>query len=93
MKIYCDSYFNQFPARVKVSSMIETEPMVLDLTGGEEFYPKYPKIRQKDIGSDTSNKFIDTLNLSNLLLAGIGGRPINLLPLNLSNCWKLLRAS
>lgn len=88
-----DSYFNQFPARVKVSSMIETEPMILDLTGGEEFYPKYPKIRQKDIGSDTSNKFIDTLNLSNLLLAGIGGKTIILLPLNLSNCWKLLRAS
>jgi hypothetical protein len=38
------------------------------------FYPKYPKIRQSDIGKDTSNMFIDTLNISNLLLAGIGGK-------------------
>ena len=58
---------------VKVSSTIETEPMILDITGGDTYYPKFPKIRQEDIGTDTSNKFIDTLNLSNLLLAGIGG--------------------
>ena len=67
-----DSYFNQFPARVKVSSTLETEPMVLD-TAGNKYYPRYPKIREKDFGTDTSNKFIDTLNLSNLFLDGIGG--------------------
>ena len=79
---------------VKVASTIETEPMILDITGGDTYYKKYPKIRQEDIGSDTSNKFIDTLNISNLLLSGIGGKQaIKLLPLNLSNCWKLLRAS
>ena len=64
-----DSYFNQFPSRVKVSSTVETEPMVLNNT----FYPKYPKIRQEDIGKDTSNKFVDSLNVSNLMLNGIGG--------------------
>ena len=30
-------------------------------------------IRQKDIGANTSNMFIDTLNISNLYLDGIGG--------------------
>ena len=37
------------------------------------FYPFYPKIREEDIGKDTSNKFSDTFNLSNLFLQGIGG--------------------
>ena len=68
-----DSYFNQFPARVKVSSTVETEPMIVNIVGNK-FYPKYPKIRQKDIGKDTSNMFIDSLNLSNLHLNGIGGK-------------------
>ena len=68
-----DSYFNQFPSRVKVSSMIETEPMIINLSGEDKYYHKYPKIRQSDLGKDTSNMFIDTLNISNLLLAGIGG--------------------
>ena len=40
---------------------------------GNQYYPKYPKIRQEDLGKDTSNMFIDTLNISNLFLAGIGG--------------------
>ena len=30
-----------------------------------KFYPWYPSFEQKDIGSNTSNKFIDTLSLSN----------------------------
>ena len=67
-----DSYFNQFPTKVKVSSMLETEPMILNISG-TQYYPRYPKIRQEDIGKDTSNMFIDTLNLSNLMLNGIGG--------------------
>lgn len=69
-----DSYFNQFPSRVKVSSTLETEPMIVEIAGAKTYYPKYPKIRQSDIGKDTSNMFIDTLNLSNLMLAGIGGK-------------------
>ncbi|WP_301214679.1 hypothetical protein [uncultured Clostridium sp.] len=49
--------------------MKETEPVYYD----KEFYKYYPKIREEDIGSNTSNKFIDTLNISNLLLDGIKG--------------------
>lgn len=64
-----DTVYNQFPTKVKVNSTVETEPMII----GNTFYKDYPKIRQEDIGTDTSNKFIDTLNLSNLYLKGIGG--------------------
>ena len=65
----CDSYFNQFPTKIKIASTTRTEPMVL----GTEFYKNYPYIRQEDIGVNTSNRFIDTLNISNLYLDGIGG--------------------
>ena len=64
-----DSYYNQFPTKIRVSSTKETEPMLINNT----FYPFYPKIREEDIGKDTSNKFSDTFNLSNLFLQGIGG--------------------
>lgn len=64
-----DSYFNQFPTKVVVSSTKKTEPMVINST----FYKKYPKIRQEDIGTNTSNLFIDTLNICNAFLPGIGG--------------------
>lgn len=64
-----DSYFNQFPTKIRVSSTKETEPIYVNNT----FYRYYPKIRDEDIGKDTSNKFIDTLNLSNLYLDAIGG--------------------
>lgn len=87
-----DSYFNQFPSKVKVSSTVETEPIVI----GNTFYPKYPKIRQKDLGTDTSNKFVDALNISNLMLGGIGGKSRQIasdVNKNLFNCWKPLRAS
>ena len=63
-----DSMQNQFPAKIKVSSTKETEPMYY----GTEFYPYYPKIREEDIGANTSNKFIDTLRISNLVLGAIG---------------------
>lgn len=64
-----DTYFNQYPSKIKISSTTKTEPMVV----GNKFYKTYPCIRQNDIGSNTSNKFIDTLNISNLYLEGIGG--------------------
>ena len=56
-----DSYFNQLYTRIHVSSTIKTEPMVIN----GKFYPWYPHIEQKDIGSNTSNKFIDTLSMAN----------------------------
>ena len=64
-----DSYFNQFPTKIVVSSTKETEPMYID----NEYYPFYPKIREEDIGKNTGDKFIDTMMISNLYLPGIGG--------------------
>lgn len=64
-----DSYFNQFPTKVNVSSTKDTVPMVV----GTEFYPFYPLIRPEDLNTDTTNKFTDTLKICNLYLASIGG--------------------
>ena len=58
---------------------------------GNAYYKNYPYIRQEDIGKNTSNKFIDTLNISNLYLDGIGGKPSIIasdIKQNLFNCWK-----
>jgi hypothetical protein len=56
-----DSYFNQFSCKANVASTVDTEPMVVN----GEFYRWYPKIREEDIGSNTSNKFIDTCSIAN----------------------------
>ena len=64
-----DYFTNQFTTGVIVSSTNETENVKVN---GVE-YPYYPKIREKDILSDTSNMFVDTLRFSNLYLASIGG--------------------
>lgn len=64
-----DSYFNQFPSKIVVSSTKETEPMYYN----GQFIKYYPKIRKEDIGTNTSNKFVDTLNICNAYLAAIGG--------------------
>ena len=64
-----DSRTNQFTTAIEVASTNETENMYV----GENFYKYYPKIKDSDIGKDTSNMFVDTLNISNLYLLGIGG--------------------
>lgn len=64
-----DSYFNQFPTKVNILTTKEIEPMIINNT----VYKHYPKIREKDIGTDTSNKFIDTMNMCNVFLGAIGG--------------------
>ena len=64
-----DSCYNQFPSKIIVSSTENTEPVLYN----GQLYKKYPKIREEDIGSDTSNIFIDTLNMSNLMIGIIGG--------------------
>ena len=43
------------------------------IDGNGEYYKYYPKIREKDIGIDTSNLFVDTLRFSNAYLSGCGG--------------------
>ena len=64
-----DSYFNQVPMKVNVSSTMETESVIIN----NRLYRHYPKIRQSDIGKDTSNTFVDTMNLCNVYLKSIGG--------------------
>ena len=61
-----DSRFNQVPVKLVVSSTKKTEPFYVN----GKYYKYYPSIKQEDIGTDTSNKFIDTLQFSNLLLKG-----------------------
>ena len=36
-------------------------------------YRHYPKIRDEDIGKDTSNLFVDTMTMCNVYLGAIGG--------------------
>jgi len=64
-----DSCYNQFPTKIVVSSTKETEPIYYNGV----FYKYYPKIREEDINTNTSNRFIDTLMISNLMLSAIGG--------------------
>lgn len=56
-----DSYFNQLYTMIHIPSTIETEPMVIN----GKFYKWYPKIRENEIGKNTSNKFIDTCSIAN----------------------------
>lgn len=63
-----DSYFNQVATMVNVSSTIKTEPVIYN----DVYYKWYPYIRDELIGSDTSNLFIDTVQLCNLHLPGMG---------------------
>ena len=64
-----DSFSNQFTTGVVVSSTKVTEE--IEVNGN--YYKYYPKIREEDIGKDTSNDFVDTLRFSNLYLSGCGG--------------------
>ena len=63
-----DSYFNQLYTKIRINSTTETECLVVD----GELYKWYPKIRQEGIGSDTSNKFIDSLNICNVHCGAMG---------------------
>ena len=63
-----DSAYNQIPQKVRISTTKEIEPVLVS----GKFYRWYPKIKASDISTNTSNKFIDTLNISNLLIGGMG---------------------
>jgi hypothetical protein len=65
-----DSHFNQLYTKMHISSTINTEPMVIN----GKFYKWYPKIRKEDIGTDTSNKFIDTCQICNPYCKMMGAR-------------------
>jgi len=64
-----DSFYNQFPAKIKVISTIETEPLLVNGT----FYKKYPKIAPEDINTNSSNHFVDVALPNNVRLGSIGG--------------------
>ena len=64
-----DTCFNQFPTKIRVASTTETEPMIIN----DKYYPRYPKFRQEDILSNTSDRFIDTFQFCNLYLKAVGG--------------------
>lgn len=63
-----DSYFNTIYTGIEVASTTETEPILLD----GEFYRFYPKIRIEDINAPSAKRFIDTMQISNLYLGGLG---------------------
>jgi len=63
-----DSYFNQVYLKMRVTSYKKTTPMVI----GGKLYKWYPDFKDSDIGSETSSTFIDTLSISNLMLALMG---------------------
>lgn len=64
-----DSIYNQVPLKIHVSSTIRTEPMIVDNIA----YTNYPYIRENDIGTNTSNLFVDSVRVCNLFLDGMGG--------------------
>ena len=64
-----DSCFNTAYTKIRISTTKNTEGVYINGT----YYRWYPKIREKDIGSNTSNLFIDTFQLSNLYLKGLNG--------------------
>ncbi len=64
-----DTFYNQFPTEVYVSSSIKTEPLVVN----GKLYDRYPYIRQEHIGMHTGNYFTDTFTMSNVQLGSIKG--------------------
>ena len=53
---------------MNVTSYKKTKPTVID----GKLYKWYPDFTDQDIGSETSSDFIDTLSVSNLMLALMG---------------------
>jgi hypothetical protein len=62
-------YFGSFPNQISVLSTHETVPMYV----GTKIYRNYPKIDLNMSKQQISISFIDTITMSNLYLAGIGG--------------------
>ena len=64
-----DTSYNQFPSKFRVSSIKKTTPVFVNGI----LYRHYPLIKPEDVGANTSQIFIDTLQMSNLMLPAIGG--------------------
>lgn len=64
-----------------VASTIDTEPMYFN----NIYYPYYPKIREEDIGKDTTNSFVDTLRMSNIYLKAMDADYDGVMELSISS--------
>ena len=64
-----DSCYNQYPSLIRISSTTRTESMLVNNT----LYTHYPFIREDMIGHNTSNLFVDTLQISNAMVLFMGG--------------------
>lgn len=64
-----DSCYNQVPLKPIVSTTYTTIPLVYNGI----LYKYYPDIKDSDIGTDTSDTFIDTMIMSNLIIKNMGG--------------------
>jgi len=69
-----DSYLNQYPTKVRIKSTVKTAPFVVqsDFEDKMTLYKWYPLIEAKDIFSNTSPLFEDTLSISNGLIEAMG---------------------
>lgn len=69
-----DSFLNQYPSKVRIKSTVKTCPMVVQ-SGFEDnmkLYKWYPVIEAKDLNSNTSPLFEDTLSICNGLIGAMG---------------------
>lgn len=62
-------YFGMLPSRISVSSTQRTTPMFI----GEKYYPHYPVVTVDMEPGQIGVEFLDTVTMSNLYLAGLGG--------------------
>lgn len=62
-------YLGIFPNKITVLSTTKTEPAVIN----SKFYKHYPHIDLEMSTSRVSTMFVETLNISNLYLKGLGG--------------------
>ena len=67
-----DSCYNQVPLKPIVSTTYST----ISVEYNGQFYKYYPDIKDEDIGTDTSDKFIDTMIMSNVIIKIMGGETI-----------------
>lgn len=68
-----DSFLNQYPSKVRIKSTVKTCPMVVQ-SGFEDnmkLYKWYPVIEAKDLNSNTSPLFEDTLSICNGLIGAM----------------------
>lgn len=64
-----DSPYNQLITKARISTIADMEPVYVNGT----YYRWYPKIREKDVGTNTSRLFIDSMQISNVFLKAMGG--------------------